>query len=82
MKPNYAKIYAAEYAAAQPSDVSSNDRRDYEQRRRSIAIRRLASVCHDRRIIAKVSGTPLAIVRKWLGDPSPSWPAENQRGCK
>jgi hypothetical protein len=77
-----ATIYAAEYAAAVPEDIGRDMTRDMEQRRRSIAIKRLAAVCHDRRIIAKVSNTPLIVVRKWLGDESRAWPTMNQKGCK
>lgn len=80
----FARIFAAEYADAVVTGEVGNKKDGYslDTAKRKIAIKRLAAVCHDRRIIAKVSGVRLANVKMWLGDETSSWPKESEKGCR
>ena len=80
---HFAAIYAAEYAAAEVTYEKRlhKGKAAEEQIKRRIAIKKLAAVCHDRRIIAKVSGIRLANVKMYLGDDNKTWPKESEKGC-
>lgn len=80
----FARIFAAEYADAVVGEEAGGKKDGYslDAARRKIAIKRLAAVCHDRRIIAKVSGVRLANVKMWLGDENTTWPKESEKGCR
>ena len=78
-----AAIYAAEYAAAHVTYENRQNKGEAAtaQIKRRIAIKKLAAVCHDRRIIAKVSGIRLANVKIYLNDENKTWPKESEKGC-
>lgn len=80
----FERIFAAEYEAADPTTetgAKKGGEKSIDNIKRRIAIRKLAAVCHDRRVIARISGVRLANVKTWLGDDTSSWPKESEKGC-